>query len=219
MTTDNVPHSGGYYSPGEEIAHAVTHGLGCLASIAGLVILVVQAVDRGETMDVVSSAIFGATLVLLYLASTLYHALTNPRAKAIFKRIDHAAIYLLIAGTYTPICLGPLRGGWGWSLFGVVWGLGIAGAVTDVTTGRRFKWLSILVYLVMGWLVVMALKPMLESMDRTTLIWMGAGGFFYTGGVGFYLAKRMPWHHAIWHVFVVLGSACHWVAVQRALAA
>lgn len=211
-------HRGGYYSTGEEIAHAVTHGIGCLLAVVGLVVLVVQAVQRGDTWGVVSSAIFGATLVLLYLASTLYHAITVPRAKAVLKRIDHAAIYLLIAGTYTPICLGPLRGPWGWSLFGVVWGLGLAGAITDVASGRRFKWLSITIYLLMGWLVMVALKPMLASLDTTTLVWMAAGGAFYTGGVGFYLARRMPWHHAVWHVFVLGGSACLWVAVQRALA-
>jgi hemolysin III len=213
------PHAGGYYSTAEEVAHATTHGLGCLLSVAGLVVLVRQAAARGETWDVVGAAIFGATLVLLYLASTLYHAVTAPRAKAVLKRIDHAAIYLLIAGTYTPICLGPLRGPWGWSLFGVVWSLGLAGAVLDVTTARRFKWLSITIYLLMGWLVVTALRPMLSSLDPTTLGWIGAGGAFYTGGVLFYLWKRLPWHHAIWHVCVLLGSAAHWVAIQRALAA
>lgn len=210
-------HQGGYYSTGEEIAHAVTHGIGCLLAVAGLVILVSRAAAAGDVWAVVSAAIFGATMVLLYLASTLYHAVTSVRAKGILKRIDHAAIYLLIAGTYTPFCLGPLRGPWGWSLFGVVWGLGLAGAITDVATARRFKWLSLTVYLLMGWLVVTALKPMLSSLDRTTLMWLGAGGLAYTGGVGFYVASRMPWHHAIWHVFVLAGSICHWQAVTMAL--
>ena len=212
------PHAGGYYSQAEEIAHAVTHGVGCLLAVAGLVILVMQATARGDTWEVVGSAIFGATLVLLYLASTLYHAVTAPRAKSVLKRIDHAAIYLLIAGSYTPLCLGPLRGPWGWSLFGVVWGLGLSGAVLDVATARRFKWLSITVYLLMGWLAVTALRPLLANLDRTTLYWFASGGLFYTGGVTFYLWKNLPWHHAIWHVFVLLGSGCHWVAVQRALA-
>jgi len=212
------PHAGGYYSTGEEIAHAVTHGIGCLLSVAGLVILVMQAIARGDTWGVVSCSIFGATLVMLYLASTLYHAITAPQAKRVLNRIDHAAIYLLIAGSYTPFCLGPLRGPWGWSLFGVVWGLGLVGAITDVASGRRFKWLSITIYLLMGWLVMTALKPMLAHLDHKALIWLGIGGAFYTGGVGFYLAKRMPWHHAIWHVFVLAGSACTWFAVQRALA-
>jgi len=215
---DLQPHAGGYYAPAEEVAHAVTHGVGCLLSATGLVVLVVQAVGRGEPWDVVASAIYGATLVLLYLASTLYHAVTAPRAKRVLKRIDHAAIYLLIAGTYTPICFGPLRGPWGWSLFGVVWGLGIAGAVLDVATARRFRSVSIAVYLLMGWLVVTAIKPLLSVLDRQALVWLAAGGVFYTGGVGFYLWKRLPWHHAIWHVFVVAGSACHWIALQRALA-
>jgi len=212
------PHAGGYYSPGEEVAHAVTHGVGCLLSVAGLVILVMQAAARGEPWEVVGSAIYGATLVLLYLASTVYHAVTEPRAKSVLKRIDHGAIYLLIAGSYTPLCLGPLRGPWGWSLFGVVWGLGLSGAVLDVATARRFKWLSLTIYLLMGWLSLTAVQPLLANLDRTTLYWFAAGGLFYTGGVTFYLWKKLPWHHAIWHVFVLLGSGCHWVAVQRALA-
>lgn len=208
-------HAGGYYSTSEEIAHAVTHGIGCLLSVAGLVILVMEAARREDTWDVVSGAVFGSTLVMLYLASTVYHAITHDRAKMVLKRIDHAAIYLLIAGSYTPICLGPLRGPWGWSLFGVVWGLGLAGAITDVATGRRFKWLSLGVYLLMGWLGVTALQPMLANLEPKSLIWLGSGGLFYTGGVAFYLWKRLPWHHAIWHVFVLGGSACHWVAVYH----
>jgi hemolysin III len=219
MRRNLAPHRGGYYSPAEEVAHAVTHGIGCLAAVVGLVVLVMQAAARGETWEIVGAAIFGATLVLLYLASTLYHAVTAPRAKAVLKRIDHAAIYLLIAGTYTPICLGPLRGPWGWWLLGVVWLLGLTGLVLDVATARRFKWLSITIYLLMGWLVIVALRPLLTIFDRTTLLWMAAGGIFYTGGVAFYLWKSLPWNHAIWHVFVVLGSASLWVAVQRALAA
>ncbi len=211
-------HRGGFYSPAEEIAHAVTHGIGCLLAIAGLVILVVQAVRREEPWEVVGAAVFGATMVLLYLASTLYHAVAAPRAKAVLARIDHAAIYLLIAGTYTPLCLGPLRGPWGWSLLGVVWGLGVAGAVLDVASGRRFKWLSITVYLLMGWLVITALRPLITTLDGTTLGWIALGGVFYTGGVAFYLWRRLPWHHAIWHVMVVGGSLSHWLAVQRALA-
>jgi hemolysin III len=211
-------HRGGYYSPAEEVAHAVTHGLGCLLAIAGLVFLVVQAVRRDEPWEVVGAAVFGATMVLLYLASTLYHAVAAPRAKAVLARIDHAAIYLLIAGTYTPLCLGPLRGPWGWSLLGVVWGLGVAGAVLDVASGRRFKWLSITIYLLMGWLVVTALRPLITTLDGTTLGWIALGGVFYTGGVAFYLWRRLPWHHAIWHVMVVGGSLSHWLAVQRALA-
>lgn len=214
----HTPHAGGYYSTAEEIAHTITHGLGCLLSMVGLVVLVNQAAGRGDVWGLVSGAIFGATLVLLYLASTLYHALTHATAKRVFKRIDHAAIYLLIAGSYTPFCLGPLRGPWGWSLFGVVWGLGIAGAVTDVASGRRFKWLSLTIYLLMGWLALTALRPMLAHLDGPTLWWLFGGGVFYTGGVAFYVARRLPWHHAIWHVFVVCGSICHWIAVQRALA-
>jgi hemolysin III len=210
-------HAGGYYSPAEETAHAITHGVGCLLAMVGLVVLVVEAAGRSDTWAIVSASIFGATMVLLYLASTLYHAISSPRAKNILKRVDHAAIYLLIAGTYTPFCLGPLRGPWGWSLFGVVWGLGLAGAATDVASGRRFRWLSITVYLLMGWLVVTALRPMLASLDRPTLTWLFVGGAFYTGGVAFYVARRLPWHHAIWHVFVLAGSICHWLAVRRAL--
>jgi len=216
--TSHEHHRGGYYSTAEEVAHAVTHGLGCLLAIAGLVVLVAQAAGRGEPWEVLGAAVFGSTMVLLYLASTLYHAITAPRAKRVLKRIDHAAIYLLIAGTYTPLCLGPLRGPWGWSLLGVVWGLGVAGAVLDVASGRRFKWLSITIYLLMGWLVIAALRPMLAELDRITLLWIALGGAFYTGGVAFYLWRRLPWHHAIWHLMVVGGSLSHWLAMQRALA-
>lgn len=205
----------GAYSPAEELANAITHGVGILLSLVGLVVLVAQAIEVGHGWTVLGVAVYGATLVLLYLASTLYHAVSVPGAKRVLKRTDHAAIYLLIAGTYTPFCLGPLQGPWGWSLLAVVWGLGLVGALTDVLSGRRFRWLSLVIYLLMGWLVVTALRPLLASVDRVTLAWLAAGGLAYTGGVGFYVARRLPWHHAIWHVFVLAGSVCHWVAVQR----
>jgi hemolysin III len=211
-------HAGGYYSPGEERAHALTHGLGCVAAVVGLGVLVAQAAARGDLWDLVGAAVYGVTLVLLYLASTLYHAVSAPRAKDVLQRIDHAAIYLLIAGTYTPLCLGPLRGPWGWSLLGIVWGLAILGAVTDVATARRFRWLSLTLYLLMGWLALTALRPLLAALDPTTLLWIGVGGIFYTGGIAFYLWRRLPWHHVIWHVCVLLGSASHWLAIRRVLA-
>jgi len=208
----------GAYSPAEELANAITHGVGVLLSLVGLTVLIGQALDAGQARAVFAVAVYGTTLVLLYLASTLYHAVNVPGAKRVLKRTDHAAIYLLIAGTYTPFCLGPLQGPWGWSLLAVVWGLGLVGALTDVLSGRRFRWLSLAIYLLMGWLVVTAVRPLLASVDRTTLAWLVAGGLAYTGGVGFYVARRLPWHHAIWHVFVLAGSVCHWFAVQRVVA-
>ncbi len=208
-------HTGGYYSPLEEWLHAGTHGLGVLLATAGLVVLVVQTYRHGDAWAVTSVAIYGGTLVLLYLASTVYHAVTRPRAKHVLKQIDHAAIYLLIAGTYTPFCLGPLRGPWGWTLFGVAWGLALAGATLDVATNRRFRWASLTIYLGMSWLIVSAIKPMLQTIDGVVLIWLLAGGLFYTGGVVFYVWRRLPFHHTIWHVFVLAGSACHWIGIFR----
>jgi hemolysin III len=216
--TDHPRQNDAIYKPAEEVAHAVTHGLGCVLAVVGLVVLTVQTAARGQAWELGGALVFGVSMVVLYLASTLYHAVTEPRAKSVLARIDHAAIYLLIAGTYTPLCLGPLRGPWGWSLLGAVWALGIVGAVQDVLAVRRRRWLSVSIYLAMGWLVIVAVGPLVDSVDRITLAWILAGGVFYTGGVAFYLWRRLRWHHAIWHVWVVCGSISHWFAVQRALA-
>jgi len=201
------------YSVAEEVAHATTHGVGLLLSIAGLVILVVLASSRGDAWHVVSVSIYGATLVVLYAASTFYHALPSPKAKTVFRALDHAAIYLLIAGTYTPFTLVNLRGGWGWTLFGIVWGLATLGVVLETTTKRRMKVLSLILYVGLGWLVAIAIKPLLASVATGGLILMLAGGLAYTGGVAFYASRRIPFNHAIWHVFVLAGSVCHYFAV------
>ena len=173
----------------------------------------VLAALHGTARHVVGAAIFGATLVLLYTMSTLYHALRNPRAKRVFKILDHSAIYLLIAGTYTPFCLATLRGGWGWSLFGVVWGLAAAGVVFKSVFIGRFEILSTAVYLAMGWMVMVAAVPLWRALPAPGMAWLMAGGACYTLGVAFYAWHRLKFHHAVWHLFVLGGSLCHVVAV------
>jgi hemolysin III len=201
------------YSASEENAHAVTHGVGAALSVAGLALLVVYSARNGDVWHVASSAIFGATLVLLYSASTLYHSFRSGRAQQLLQKFDHAAIFLLIAGTYTPFALVTLRGPWGWSLFGIVWGLAAAGVALKFWFAGRFRLASTLLYLGMGWLVVIALKPLAAALPRAGLVWLFAGGACYTAGTVFYLARRLPYHHAVWHLWVLAGSACHWVAV------
>lgn len=197
----------------EEIANAITHGIGLLLSIAGFVVLLVLAAVRGTAWHIVACSIYGATLICLYTASTLYHAVISPRVKRALRIFDHAAIYLLIAGTYTPFLLVSLRGTWGWSLFGVIWGLAIAGVLFKLWFVERFAILSTAVYIAMGWLVVIAGKPVITHIPFTALIWLLAGGLAYTGGVIFFAAKRIPYSHAIWHMFVLAGSICHYFAV------
>lgn len=200
-------------SPREELANAVTHGIGTLLGGAGLVLLVVRAARWGDAWQVTSTAVFGFTLVLLYGASTLYHSLQTERLRPLMQRVDHAAIFLLIAGTYTPFLLVTLRGPWGWSLFGVVWGLALIGVVLKFWFAGRFRVLSTVVYLVMGWMVIVAVKPLLAALHPGGLAWLVAGGLAYSFGTIFYLWRSLPYHHALWHGFVLAGSACHWVAV------
>jgi hemolysin III len=197
----------------EEIANSLTHGVGLLLSVVGLVVLIVVAALHGGAVNVVSCAIYGATLVCLYAASTIYHGVPSPRWRRALKTLDHCAIYLLIAGTYTPFTLVSLRGGWGWTLFGIVWGLAIAGILLKLWFVDHFAIASTIVYLAMGWLVVVAAKPILSSVPRVELIWLAAGGLLYTGGVVFFAWQRLRFSHAIWHLFVLGGSACHYVAV------
>jgi hemolysin III len=201
------------YSVGEEIAHATTHGLGLLLSIAGLTTLVVTAAVRGDAWHVTGAAVFGATLVLLFAASTLYHALTSRRAKQVFQRLDHAAIFLLIAGTYTPFTLVNLRGAWGWTLLGLVWSLAILGIVLQTAVPHRTRRLSLALYLAMGWMVLIAIEPLVQSVHPDGLALLVLGGVLYTLGVVFYAWQRLPYNHAIWHVFVLAGSACHFSCV------
>jgi hemolysin III len=197
----------------EEIANVITHGIGLLLSIAGFVVLLVLAALRGTAWHIVACSIYGATLICLYAASTLYHAVISPRVKRALRIFDHSAIYLLIAGTYTPFLLVSLRGPWGWSLFGVIWGLALAGVLFKFWFVERFAILSTAVYIAMGWLVVIAAKPVITHLPLTAIIWLLAGGLAYTGGVIFFAAKRIPYSHAIWHLFVLAGSICHYFAV------
>jgi hemolysin III len=205
------------YSTGEEIANSITHWVGWLASVAGLAALVSLAALTGGALRVVSCAVFGTTLVLLYAASTLYHALPNPRAKRVFRILDHSAIFLLIAGTYTPLALVALGGGWGWALFGCVWFLAVVGVLLSTLAHGRWRWLSMVLYLAMGWLVVVALKPLVAALDAPALALVVLGGLAYTGGLAFYGWRRLPYSHAVWHVFVLTGSALHFVAVLIAV--
>ena len=197
----------------EEIANSVSHGLGVLLAIAAVPVLVVGAVRRGTAADIVGASVFGAAMVLMYLASTLYHALPPGRAKRIFRVLDHSAIFLMIAGTYTPFTLGVLFGGWGWTLFGLVWGVAAAGIVLKAVAGIRFKVFSTLLYIAMGWLMVIAIKPLLSGMEPAGLLWLLAGGLAYTLGTAVYAIKGVRYSHFVWHLFVQTGSACHFVAV------
>lgn len=201
------------YTLGEEIAHAVTHGLGLLLSIGGLVVMVVYSARYGDAWHITSSCIYGTTLILLYAGSTLYHGIPHVNAKRILRRFDHAAIFLLIAGTYTPFTLVSIRGGWGWSLFVLVWGIALVGMVLELATEQRFKRLSMMLYLGLGWLVVVAIKPMLAAVDTAGLFLLLAGGLCYSLGVLFYVWKSLTYHHAIWHLFVLAGSALHFFSV------
>jgi hemolysin III len=201
------------YTRREELANVATHGLGVVLSVAGLAMLVTFAALYGDAWHVVSVAIFGASLVLLYTASTLYHWYDDPELKRVLRRFDHAGIFLLIAGTYTPFLLVSLRGPWGWSLFGVVWGLGLIGVVLKFWFAGRFRVVSTIIYIAMGWLVLIALKPIMAALPSGGFRLLVAGGFIYTGGTVFYLWKRLPFHHAVWHLFVLGGSICHFVAV------
>lgn len=200
-------------TPGEEIANSITHGVGAVLSVAGLVALVLAARHR-SAWQIVACAIYGASLVLLYLSSTLYHALANNRAKRVFKILDHATIYVLIAGTYTPFTLITLRGTWGWSLFGVVWGLCVCGVVCKSLWIDRLKLASTVVYLLMGWCAALAVRPLLAALSWTGFAWLLAGGLCYTAGVAFYANSRR-FAHFIWHLFVLAGSLCHYWAVFR----
>ena len=203
------------FSRGEEIAHAVTHGLGTLGSAACLVVMVALAAQRGSARLVVGVSIFGATMVVLYAASTFYHALVEARAKRVFELLDHGAIYLLIAGTYTPFALNVLGGGWGWSLFGVGWGLAFLGIVYEVVLGRPWKRLSLVFYLAMGWLVAVAVKPLVTALPATALWLLLFGGVSYSAGAVFYAWRGFPYHHALWHLFVLGGTALHCICVIR----
>lgn len=202
-------------SRGEEIANSVSHGVGLLASMAAAPFLVLSAVRHGNAARVAGASVFAATMMLMYLTSTLYHALPRNRAKRAFQVLDRAAIFLMIAGTYTPFTLGVLRGAWGRALLGLVWGLALAGVVLTVVGGVRYPKLSTGLYLAMGWLVIIAIKPLWLRVPPWGLFWLLAGGIAYTVGVVFYAAKGVRYGHFVWHLFVITGTACHFIAVLR----
>ena len=201
-------------SLGEEIANSITHGVALLASIAAFPMLVLTAAGNRDPLQLTGAVVFGITLVLLYLASTMYHALPVCRAKQVLRVVDHSAIYLLIAGTYTPFTLGALRGPWGWTLFGIIWALALFGIVAKCALGFRFPRLSTALYVGMGWLIVIAIEPLVTHVSPAGLAWLLAGGLCYTGGVVFYANDtRLRYGHTLWHLFVIAGSACHTAAV------
>ena len=202
-------------SLGEEIANSVSHGIGLLASLAASPSLLASASRRGEPLAVIGAAVFAATLVLLFSASTLYHALKAGKAKRVFRVLDHSAVFLLIAGTYTPFTLGALRGPWGWTLLGLVWSLAAFGIVLTALAGFRYPRLSTGVYLGMGWLMLIAIKPLWLGVPLSGVLWLLSGGVAYTAGVLFLRAHRLPYSHFVWHCFVLAGSACHFIAVLR----
>src|SRR5215213_10319067 len=196
----------------EERACSISHGIGLAASVVALPVLVGNALQRGDTWQVVGGAIFGMMLILLYAASTVYHS-CPPHHKALWRVLDHSAIYLLIAGTYTPFTLGALRGPWGWSILAVIWSLAAGGIVLKMGLGFRYPRLSTAVYLLMGWLIVVAARPLHRAIGSSGMAWLAAGGLSYTAGVYFYTRDHLRYRHFVWHLFVLAGSACHLVAV------
>jgi hemolysin III len=198
---------------GEEIANSLSHGIGLALAIVATPILIIAALRYGSAWNLVGVSVFAASMMTLYLASTLYHALTHDKAKRFFRMLDHSAIFLLIAGTYTPFTLGILRGPWGWTLLVLIWTLAAVGLTLKAVFGSRFNKLSVVLYLLMGWLVVIAAPEVLRVMPLSGLAWIIAGGIAYTGGVGFYAAHRVRYAHFAWHLFVLAGTTCHFFAV------
>ncbi len=213
----NLRYTVGQYSRGEEIANSVIHGLGALLGVVGMTVLLVLAMLYGTRAHFVSYLIYGSSLIFLYAASTLYHALPFIKAKSIFKVLDHVGIYLLIAGTYTPFLVLNLSGGWALGMLITIWSLALIGSVFKLFFTGRFTLVSTLMYIAMGWVVVVAYKPMTQALSSEIINWILLGGFFYTGGTVVYLMKRVPYHHAVWHGFVLCGSIAHYVAVVIAM--
>jgi hemolysin III len=200
-------------TPGEEMANTISHGIGLALAIAATPILIVAALRGGSVWGLIGASVFAGAMLSLYFASTLYHALRHDKAKRFFRTLDHGAIFLLIAGTYTPFTLGVLRGPWGWTLLGLIWAMAAAGLTMKALAITRYRWLSMALYLSMGWLVVIAAKPVLLRVPLPGILWLVAGGFAYTAGVAFYRAHRLRYHHFIWHLFVLAGTTCHFFAV------
>jgi len=201
------------YSAPEEWANSLTHGIGTVLAIIGLVVLLVVTIPTADPWQVVSASIYGTTLVFMFLASTLYHSIQPAAVRRVLRQVDHLAILYLIAGSYTPFTLINLRGTWGWSLFGVVWGLTLIGTVLQLSPARKIKALMVTLYLLMGWAVLFAIKPLIANMAPGGLTLLVAGGLAYSGGVVFYVNKRIPFNHAIWHLFVLAGAILHYFAI------
>lgn len=197
----------------EEITNAISHGIGFGLSIAALVVLLIFANMYGDIWYITSFAIYGTTLIILYLSSTLYHSFPEGSVKSIFQILDHASIYLLIAGTYTPLTLIPLRGKLGWTIFGVVWGIALVGIIFKIFYVKKFMILSTILYIVMGWMIIIAIKPLINTINHTSLAFLVSGGILYTIGTIFYLGRKIKYHHAIWHLFVLAGSICHFFTI------
>ncbi|HKV33388.1 MAG TPA: hemolysin III family protein [Pyrinomonadaceae bacterium] len=200
-------------SAGEEIANSISHGLGLILALVALPVLIVSAMRVGSTHFMVGASVFGVTMVLLYLASTLYHSIAHERAKSLCRLFDHSAIFLLIAGTYTPFTLGVLRGAWGWTLLAMIWVLAITGIIVKALPRTRHSWISMVLYLVMGWLCVVAIKPIMQLVPVPGIVLIAAGGASYMSGLAFFGARRLRYSHFIWHLFVIAGTTFHFFAV------
>ena len=202
-----------HFTKSEELSNTIIHGIGIALAIAALVILVVLASLRGDTWQIVSFSIYGVTLVILFSASTLFHGFPEGKLKDLFEIFDHSAIFLLIAGSYTPLMLVSVKGALGWTLFGIVWGIACFGIVLKAFYVKRFVILSTLLYLAMSWMIVFALKPLIHNSSKISMIFLFIGGAFYTFGTIFYVWRKLKYHHAIWHVFVLAGSVCHFFTI------
>jgi hemolysin III len=200
---------------GEEVANSISHGVGLFAAMIAASVLVITAVETGDRTRIIACGVYAGTLVLMFASSTVYHGLPRGRAKYVCRILDHGAIFLLIAGTYTPFMLGVLRGSLGWTLLALVWSLAVTGVVLTAVSRVRYPTLATVIYLGMGWLIVAGVKPLWERMDHWGLFWLGAGGLAYTGGVAFFAADRLRYGHLVWHLCVIAGSACHYIAVMR----
>jgi hemolysin III len=206
-------------SLGEDLANSISHGLGLIAALIGAPILMLAAWRGGDRLFFLGTAVFAGAMLLVYFGSTLYHAWPRGTMKSIFQVIDHSAIFLLIAGTYTPFTLGPLRGAWGWTILALVWTLAILGIILKGVTGaHRRKGLSLALYLGMGWLILVAFRPLLLNVPAVGVFWLVAGGLAYTGGVYFFLSQRRRYTHFVWHLFVLLGTICHFFAILSCVA-
>jgi hemolysin III len=197
----------------EEFANSLSHGVALILALVALPTLIASAIEQGEMVRIAAAIVFSAAVVLLYLTSTVYHALPASRAKCLFQLLDHSAIYLLIAGTYTPFTVGVLRGRWGWMLLAAIWSLALIGLAFKVTTGLRYEKLSLALYLSMGWLALLVIKPLWQVLPAWGFFWLLAGGVAYTVGVVFYVAGHVRYNHLRWHLLVILGTTCHFVAV------